>query len=159
MKDDLDFRGLKAVTRVAVKEAGGQENCAAISKRIQRPAAFSDYANPEIPERVIPLDVAIELDRFNKNGRLIRFAARMLGYLMVPMPRLKRAATTAEALAKVVKESSEAMASIAPFIDQAHMKPSQTQRAYAIKQIDEMIEAGLEMRAMLEPPASDEEGE
>jgi len=159
MLNELERRGLKAVVSVAVKEAGGQENCTAISSRIRRAAAFSDYANVEHPARHIPLDVAIEIDRFNRNGRLVRAGARLLGYLLIPMPRPRMDGSKVEVLAATIKETGEAVAAIAPYLDEASNRlPSPSHRCHTIRQIDEAIEALLAARARLDPPKSDDEG-
>ncbi len=76
----LDRQAIKALTRVAVDRAGGQENCANVSGRIDRPATFSDYANPALPNKVIALDAAVELDAFNGDAAHVRWAAARLGY-------------------------------------------------------------------------------
>lgn len=49
MLTDLERRALKSVVGHAVKTAGGQENCVNVTTRIQRAAAFSDYANHAYP--------------------------------------------------------------------------------------------------------------
>jgi hypothetical protein len=155
---DIERRGLKAVTAIAVKEAGGQENCAAVSGRIKRAAAFSDYANPEHPERVIPLDVAVELDAFNRNGRLIRAAARLVGFDLIPLPSARMERTASSALLRMVKENSEATgaaADCAALLD-VGKSPSAAQRMTALRELDEASEAILAMRARLMPEGGEE---
>lgn len=156
MLTDIERRGLKAVVTLAVKEAGGQENCAGLG-RIKRPAAFSDYGNRAVEDRHIPLDVAVEIDRFNSNGRLIRAAARLLGFLLIPMPRRDDRLTVVQAAVEVAKEGSEAIAAVAPYLspDSRLPAPSASMRAHSLRQIDEAIEAMLNIRALLDPPQDD----
>lgn len=156
MLNDLERRGLKSVVRVAVKEAGGQENCAAVSSRIKRAAAFSDYGNDEVADRHIPLDVAVEIDRFNKNGRIVRAAARTLGFLLVAMPSRRVAGSTFDVLTTAIKEGSEGVAAVTPLLAAGHDATlSPARREHTITQIDEAIEAFLELRARLQPPADE----
>lgn len=85
MLTPIDRLELKGVTRLAVSEAGGQENCTNIS-RISRHGTFSDYGSPSNPE-IIALDVAIDLDRFNGSPRLLGKAAELCGCLLVALPK------------------------------------------------------------------------
>jgi hypothetical protein len=111
-------RELKGVVKLAVVEAGGQENCANVSGRIHRPAAFSDYANPAIDERHIPLDVAVELDAFNGNGRIIGAAARALGYVLVQLPEIAKAGSRlGRVTAQAMKECADVFAQLGTVLE------------------------------------------
>lgn len=111
-------REIKGVVKLAIVEAGGQENCANVSGRIKRAAAFSDYANPAIDDRHIPLDVALEIDAFNGNGRIIRAAARMLGFVLVRLPdAVLNGSRLGRVGAQALKETSDVFASLGEALD------------------------------------------
>ncbi|MET3925576.1 phage regulatory CII family protein [Devosia sp. 2618] len=111
-------RELKGVVKLAVVEAGGQENCANVSGRIVRAAAFSDYANPVVDDRHIPLDVAVELDAFNGNGRIIKAAARMLGFVLVRLPEVINSGTKlGRVTAQAMKECADVFSRLGEVLD------------------------------------------
>lgn len=84
--DEPDYRRwLKKIVKGSVRKAG-QEALASISTRIQRAAAFSDYGNTELPDRHMPIDVAIEVDAYNGDQRIIEAMARLLGCIVVKLP-------------------------------------------------------------------------
>lgn len=140
----LDRKELKGVVRLAVKEAGGQENCANVSGRIDRAAAFSDYANNELDNRHMPIDVAVEIDQFNANARIVSAMARMLGYELRPI-EADPARSDEDALLATAKESTEAVATI--WAAKADGIITQAERAEGTKQIDEAIRALHALRA------------
>lgn len=142
---------LKGVVRLAVTEAGGQENCANVSSRIRRAAAFSDYANPALDDRHIPLDVAVELDGFNGNGRIIGAAAAELGFLLVPVPQAPagRAAMGRE-IARALKETSEVFVAMADALSDGRISSDDSRRVAT--EIDEALArlAGLKLQVAAE---------
>lgn len=101
---------LKGVVKLAIAQAGGQENAANVSSRIKRHSAFSEYANPEVAERVMPIDVAVEIDAFNGNALIVSAMARQLGYVVVAAPGVAHATSDIMALCKIATESGEAVA-------------------------------------------------
>jgi hypothetical protein len=108
---------VKQVTADSVADAQGNKVCAAISTRITRPATFSDYTDLVDLQRVIPLDVAIELDqhglRTGNPPRHALFVAETLGFLLVPHPRGLLVDCDMSALCKISTESAEAIATFA----------------------------------------------
>ncbi len=143
MLTSLDRLELMGVTKLAVKEAGGQENAVNVT-RITRGATFSDYANPQRPE-MIPLDVAVEIDQFNGNARLVGKAADMLGCLVFRKPEIAPADTDEHGLLRVAKETTEAIAT--GWAARADGVVTPDERATELTQIDEAIVALLELRA------------
>lgn len=101
---------LKGVVKLAIAEAGGQENCANVSGRIRRHSAFSEYANIDVAERVMPIDVAVEIDAFNNNARIVSAMARQLGHVVVKAPAAALATCDVTALCRLATESAEAVA-------------------------------------------------
>lgn len=117
---------LKGVVKLAVVEAGGQENCANVSGRIKRAAAFSDYANAALDDRHIPLDVAVELDAFNGNGRILRSAAALLGFVLVKLPEVGASFQKLGRLsAQAMKECSDVFSRLADVLDDGEVKPEE----------------------------------
>lgn len=141
---------LKGVVRLAVVEAGGQENCANVSGRIKRAAAFSDYANPSLDDRHIPLDVAVELDAFNGNGRILRAAAALLGFVLVRLPEVGSAFDKLGRIsAQAMKECAEVFTHLAQVLDDGEVKPEELPEFE--REVDEaiakLIRLKLQMRA------------
>lgn len=134
---------LKGVVKLAVVEAGGQENCANVSQRIKRPAAFSDYANSAIDDRHLPVDVAIELDAFNGNGRIVGAMARLLGYMLVKLPQVVSSGTRLGRLTgQAMKETADVFATLGDALDDHELSPAEL--ANLETQIDE-AQTKLEM--------------
>lgn len=109
---------LKGVVKLAVVEAGGQENCANVSGRIRRAAAFSDYANPALEDRHIPLDVAVELDSFNGNGRILSAAAALIGFVLVRLPDVALGESRlGKVTARAMKECADVFSHLAGMLE------------------------------------------
>lgn len=145
MLNELQRLEIKGVTRLAVVEAGGQENAANVT-RIRRAATFSDYAHADRPD-VIALDVAIELDQFNGNGRLIGKAADLLGFALFRRPSVALPASDEAGLLACARESTEALA--AGWAALADGIRTDAERRHEIQQIDEAIASLLQRRAWL----------
>lgn len=143
---DEDRLAVKTTTDLSVEAAGGQENCAEVSGRVKRAAAYSDYRNPAIRDRVVPLDVAAELDRFNLRrghpAHHLMHLARLCGFELVPRARPASAQMSMSAVVHVVKESHEA---VDAFIAAEAAGPvlSREQRRAFLQEIDQGIEAFL----------------
>ncbi len=109
---------LKGVVKLAVVEAGGQENCANVSGRIRRAAAFSDYANAALDDRHIPLDVAVEIDAFNGNGRILKAAAALLGFVLFRLPEVAlNGASLGKLTGKAMKECADVFSRLGDMMD------------------------------------------
>lgn len=81
--DDSERRRLKSITFSQISAVGGGEAFEP-STRVKQ-AALSNYGNKAVPDKFIPLDVAIELDRFAPAPLLIGTAAAMLGFRLEPI--------------------------------------------------------------------------
>lgn len=144
---------LKGVVKLAVVEAGGQENCANVSGRIKRAAAFSDYANPALEDRHIPLDVALELDAFNGNGRILKAAVAMLGYVMVRLPDVALGGSKlGRVTAQAMKECADVFSDMGQMLEDGKITPAEL--AVFEKDADEAIamimRLKLQVRAEME---------
>ena len=108
---------VKPQTAAASQEAGGDKVLAAVASRISHGTRFSEYSSFEYPNRVIPFDVAIEVDCFAlKQGRLPRHGlllAEALNMLLVPRPQGSMDDCDMAALCKISTESAEAIAAFA----------------------------------------------
>ncbi len=149
MISDVQRRTLKVEVHKAVALAGGQENAVNVNGRIKRPTAFSEYGNPNEPDRHIPVDVAVELDQFNPEPVIVRAMARLLGYGLVSLPGARLRGSTMGALALAIKESAESIAAVS---DVTSMGSELTPRVRekAIKELREAVAAGIEALARLE---------
>jgi len=131
-------RELKGVVKLAVVEAGGQENCANVSGRIRRAAAFSDYANPALEDRHIPLDVAVELDAFNGNGRILGAAAALIGFVLARLPEVALGESRlGKVTARAMKECAEVFSHLATMLEDERVVASELP-AFE-KEVDEAI--------------------
>ena len=108
---------VKPATARASDDAGGDKVLAAVTSRIKHSARFSEYASFEQPNRVVPLDAAIEIDRFAlSQGRAPQHALLLveeLGMLLVPRPQGSMDDCDMQALCKISTESAEAVAAFA----------------------------------------------
>ena len=108
---------VKPATARASDDVGGDKVLAAVTSRIKHSARFSEYASFEQPNRVVPLDAAIEIDRYSlsqgrapQHGNLL---AEELGMLLVPRPFGNLSDCDMAALCKISTESAEAIAAFA----------------------------------------------
>lgn len=155
MLTDIERRNLKVTVGMAVKLAGGQENAANVSGRIERPATFSDYSNTTMMNRAAPVDVAVEIDQFNGKPLIIGKMAEMVGCRLVSLPSRQTSESSFGVLHKSIKEASEAIAAICE-MEGYGGKPKGAARQNAMTQIDEAIEAFLEARERLHRMGEDE---
>lgn len=138
---------LKGVVKLAIAEAGGQENAANISGRIKRHSAFSEYANAEVAERVMPIDVAVEIDAFNGNARIVGAMARQIGHVVVKAPAAALATCDVSALCRLATESAEAVAEFGKARADGVITPAEARDVR--RQLHEMVVAALELDARL----------
>lgn len=116
--EDLDFRrGLKRVVKLAVHR-GGQEALASVSGRIRRAAAFSDYGNEDIPDRHMPIDVAVEVDLYNGRPLILTAMAKLLGCIVVSMPNVVLTGTKLGRLTgEAMRETGEVFSELGDILD------------------------------------------
>jgi hypothetical protein len=155
---DLQRRGLKVIVGLAVKLAGGQENAVNVTSRIQRHATFSDYGNTRLPDRHVPIDVAVEIDQFNGKPLVVKAMAQLLGFWLTPIPSVAVTGSSMGALCCVAKEAGEAIAAISEFVDAGGTMEADRKKK-VVREVDDAIEALLAVRARLLPAGSPEEME
>ncbi|RVD15417.1 MAG: hypothetical protein EOS73_32120 [Mesorhizobium sp.] len=102
---DEELRRIKTLTSQAIKAVGGGDAFEP-STRVKQ-AALSNYGNNAVPDKFIPLDVAIELDRAAQAPLLLGGAARMLGYRLEPIDAPPATRVTMGDAQSVAKESSD----------------------------------------------------
>lgn len=106
-----DLAALKATTRALIDACGGSEACSVLLDG-KSASLIRSYANPNVPDRFMPLDDVMALERFA--GRAIVSAWGVERQKADPdRPRRQLALPD---LAKLVKESAEAQGA---FIDAA----------------------------------------
>lgn len=101
------YRGLKTATRMLVRDAGGLELAAKVT-RVER-ATLSRYENPA-SEFFLPVDVALDLEAANGEPHVTRFLARAQGHVLIELPRLEGAGEWGQHLGDIAKECGEAIA-------------------------------------------------
>ncbi|MCA0027366.1 MULTISPECIES: hypothetical protein [unclassified Mesorhizobium] len=102
---DAERRHLKGLTRTVLAGVNGGDAFAP-STRVEK-AALSKYGSNSFPDHFIPLDVAIELDRFGDAPALIGAAAAMLGFRLVPAGEAAGEEISVAASQSVAKETSD----------------------------------------------------
>ena len=112
--EDHELRSLKTTTFNQLRAVGGADAFAP-STRVLQPA-LSNYGNKALPDKVIPLDVAIELDRAAASPLLIGAAARMLDCELVPRGREAVAALGMADAREVAKETSDVVNVLLDFL-------------------------------------------
>lgn len=149
---------LKAEVRLMVREAGGQEACAAASDRIKRHQSFNDYGDPQKADRHMSLDTVAEIERFNKNPRITRRLAALAGYLLVPLPTVTACGTRLGRItAKALKETSDVFAGLGAALDDDKITAREAQEL-AIE-IDEAMAKLAALKLQIEVEAAHGEGE
>lgn len=112
--EDHELRALKTATFNQVRAVGGADMFAP-STRVLQPA-LSNYGNKALPDKVIPLDVAVELDRAAGSPLLIGAAAGMLGYELSPRSLPAPAALGMDDAREVAKETSDVVNVLLQFL-------------------------------------------
>jgi len=129
-----------------------RKHCVEVSSRIRRGGSFRDYPKPELDNRFIPFDVAIEADQFliarNAEPMFVPMAARLIGKVLVDAPRSPDPRQRRADYCDMARETGEALAAVGVIVSRSKRKESETRRAIA--EIDQAVQAALEMRAVLE---------
>lgn len=145
MLTDLERKALKGVVKLAVKEAGGQENAINVTTRITRAAAFSDYANPDLGDRHMPIDVAVELDQFNNKPTILSAMARMAGHVVVRLPEVVNAnSALGRVTAEALKEVSDVFSTLGGQLADGVL--TKVEGPYLESEIDQAIEKLLALK-------------
>lgn len=101
------YRGIKTATRMLVRDAGGLELAAKVT-RVER-ATLSRYENPAT-EFFLPVDVLLDLEAANGEAHVTRYLARAQGHVLIELPKLDGTGAFGEHLGAIAKECGEAIA-------------------------------------------------
>lgn len=96
---------IKAATRAAIHQIGGLEAAAMVCRAEK--TALSEYQSINAPHRVVPLDVALQLDVALETPVILPALARMLG-LSVVAPDAERAPALDSAVAAMLNGAGQA---------------------------------------------------
>jgi len=130
---------IKAQTKLAVRECGGQEAAAEASDRIVRHQSLSDYGNPSMGDKFISLDTAAELDRFSGNPRFAKLLAELSGGIFVPLPEGRCAGRLELAAGKSAGEFGDVMVALGAALKDGRVDTNEARRI--LKEILEAIVA------------------
>jgi len=119
---------IKAQTKLAVRECGGQEAAAEASDRIVRHQSLSDYGNPAMGDKFICLDTAAEMDRFSGNPRFAKLLAELNGGIFVPLPEGRCAGRLELAAGKSASEFGDVMVALGAALRDGRISPSEAKR-------------------------------
>lgn len=148
MLTHAEHKRIKAQTQLAIRACGGQEACAEASARISRHQAFSEYGNMQMPDRVIALDTAAELDRFSGDPRFARLLAQLAGGVYVPLPRSSGRWDIEAAAGMSVREMGEVMIKLGESLrDDGELDDAE--RARLLPEIDDVLNAVVNLRQLV----------
>ena len=104
---------VKQATAAASDAANGDKVLAAVTTRITHSTRFSEYASLTYPNRVVPFDAAIEVDKhalsMGKGPQHLELAARELGFLLVRVPQGRGSARVLEASGRSAQDMGAVM--------------------------------------------------
>ena len=142
------YLGLKAATRMLIREAGGLELAARVT-RVER-ASLSRYENPS-SEHFLPVDVALDLEAANGEPHVTRFLARAGGHVLIELPRLDGTGAWGRHLGDIAKECGEAIAVVGQALAEGGTITAEEVRELNItREIDEAVERLMALRAALD---------
>lgn len=112
---------VKQATGRASDDAKGDKVLAAVATRITHSSRFSEYADLNKPNRVVPFDAAVEADKHNlsmgKPAHHLKLAAEELGFVLVRLPKgrgparvLEISGTAAQEMGALMIELGQALA-------------------------------------------------
>jgi len=151
---DATYRALKAAARMAIREAGGLESAAAVT-RVER-SSLSRYEQPGA-DLFMPADVMLDLDAANGVPHLTRELARRLGHVLIELPRLDGTGVWGRHLGDVAKECGEAIAVVGAALSVGGTITAEEVRGLDIlREVDEAIERLVVLKAALTRLEQDE---
>lgn len=137
------YAGLKAATRLVLRDCGGLD-AAAASSRVGR-SQFSDYANPN-SDKFIPVDVAIDIEAIGGIPHVTAALARAQGYELLPVEPRDRG-QLGLALAAISAGVGTLFATVATAFADGHLTPEEEADLY--RDLDNVIRLASEARALL----------
>ncbi|HCX68570.1 phage regulatory CII family protein [Parvibaculum sp.] len=138
---------LKAATRLLMRDAGGLELAAKVT-RIER-AELSRCENPNVG-RFLPVDVLLDLEAANGEPHLTREIARAQGHVLIELPSLDGTGEWGRHLGDIAKECGEAIAVVGQALAQGGTITAEEVRELNItREIDEAVEKLIALRTAL----------
>ncbi|MFN4229814.1 phage regulatory CII family protein [Parvibaculum sp.] len=145
---DAAYLGLKAATRMLIREAGGLELASKVT-RVER-AALSRYENPN-EGRFAPVDVVLDLEAANGSCHVTRFLAREQGHVLIELPRLEGTGEWGRHLGDIAKECGEAIAVVGQALAQGGtITAEEVRELHITREIDEAVEKLIALRTALQ---------
>lgn len=146
---------IKAVTRLSVRDCGGQEAATEATPRLTRHQSMSDFGNVNMPEKFIRLDDAAILDRFSGVPRFARMLAELAGYILVRRPNGAGGPTVLGRITgEAMRETGEIFAKLGAALDDGRISASED--TTIAKEIDEALVALATLREVVHAEAQDE---
>lgn len=141
------YLGLKAATRMLIREAGGVELAAKVT-RVER-AELSRYENPSTG-RFLPVDVLLDLESANGEPHVTRELARAQGHVLIALPRLEGTGEWGRHLGAIAKDCGEAIAVVGEALSVGGTITAEEVKALNIRrEVTEAIERLVELEAAL----------
>lgn len=107
---DRERLELKGVVRHALDQAGVR--AFALATRVE-PGKLSEYADPNRPDRHMPIDVALDLDKDLKAPTVVAMLAELLGYELVQAETLPSRDVDGRDTATIAKETGDVVQKLA----------------------------------------------
>jgi len=145
MLNDEEKLKIKAQTKLAIRDCGGQEAAVEATGRLERHQSLSDYGNAQMLNKYICIDSAIELDRFSGNARFAKLFASMNGGIFVPLPKGTAKGCLEIAAGKTAVEFGDVMVSLG-----AAIKDGEINQLEALDTVREIKEAMVALAGLAE---------
>ena len=117
------------------------ENCRVGEKQL------SAYANPNLPERQMPIDVVLDLELVAKEPIVTRHLASRQGWAVFPLPKSKSNSKWDRHLRGIVKEASEVFLKLADALEDG--KLTHNEAMGLLPEVDEAMSEFASLRHSL----------
>jgi len=141
------YKSLKAATRRLVKEAGGVESAASVT-RVGK-SNLSDYGASQNPITFGPIDVIADLESDTGAAYVTRALAQLAGCVLLPVEVRAGDLDWARRLAAIGKEASDVFARVQEAIA-TNGDIDAVEAVDIITEVDEALAAFADLRAALE---------
>jgi len=139
------WKEIKLKTRELIKQAGGQDSAATITR--VNTAMLGHYGNLNRPDSFITADVIADLEKDARSPTLTRVLARFAGYELMQMSSPQNDPVWARLIAKMAKEASDVFHKVGEALsDDGEISKREINDLSIIREIDELIEVALESR-------------
>lgn len=143
------YLALKAATRRLLKQVGGQESGATITRVSHQ--HLSKCGNPHIDDVYIPVDVLADLEVDAGAPFVTKVLAQASGYVLVPIPQVEGSGVWVERVGRLSKEAGEAIARICEALaDDNDITAKESVHLKLRKELADVLEAVAEIDTVLE---------